>query len=332
MSQDILVALDPFAKDQVSLKKAMATTKNLADALDASIDPIAVVSPDQLHWPSRFDGTWAKQFDEAARASLKKVAASTGLKPAKIEILSQPVHSLKASVTALTEEAEKRDPLAIAVFTHHRKAAHLRIFGTFATALLSKSRVPLVFVNAKGKDVKSFKRIVFATDFSPESEKAFCSILEIARVMRAEVVLYHALVPIASEVYANVGLMGGFANYEAFVRDEEERATADGERWLNFAKEAGVEARFVLHHADFRASNAILESAKKLKADMIAVCSKTTGAAAVILGSITRDLIEGSKIPVLVIPASASPVDATTPRATRDRRDARDRSASAPVR
>ncbi len=323
MSQDILVALDPFANDQVSLKKAMNTTKNLANALDTVIDPVSVVSPDQLQWPSRFDGTWAKQFEKAARASLKKVATSTGIKVENIEILSQPVHSLKASVTALIDEADKRKPLAIAVFTHHRKSPAFRFFGTFATALLAKGSCPLVFVNAKGKDVRAFKRVLFATDFSPESERAFASVVKMALTMRAEIILFHALVPINVEVYASAGLMGGIANYDAFVKDEEEQSTSDAKRWIETARAAGVEARFSLQHASFRASVAIVEAAHSLKADMIAVCSKTTGASVVFLGSVTRDLIETSKLPLLVIPASAVSVETTTARATRDRKATR---------
>lgn len=332
MSQDILVALDPFAKDPVSLKKAMTTTKALADALDASVDPVAVVSPDQLQWPSRFDGTWAEQFSKAALTGLKKVAVSAGLRANKIEIVEQPVHSLRASVASLVEKAEARDPLAIAVFTHHRKSSGLRIFGTFATALLSKSSYPLVFINAKAKEIRSFKRILFATDFSAESRKAFDTVLEMAREMRAEVVLFHALTPISAEVYASVGLMGGFANYDVYVRDEERQSAEDAKLWVKAAKDAGVEARFVLHHADFRPSSAIVESASRLKADLIAVCSKTTGVSVVILGSVTRDLIETSKKPVLVIPSSAEAADATTSKATRDRRGARAPSAPAPSR
>jgi nucleotide-binding universal stress UspA family protein len=87
-----------------------------------------------------------------------------------------------------------------------------------------------------------------------------------------------------------------------YVRDEEAKAEKEARRLVDLGEKAGVATKFTLHHTTKRPAQTILDAAARFKTEMICVCSKTTGAASFILGSVTRDLLEDSSLPVFVIP------------------------------
>jgi len=317
-----VVAVDPFAVDQVDMRNAVSTMKATAKSLKASLNPVSVVSPDQVQWPSDFDGSWSEQFETAARRNLKKTLKSM-IGDGVADILRQPVHSAGMSAATIAEYTAKAKADALVVFTHNRKSPRLRFFGSFATALLSKSRTPILFINASSKPVRTVKSILFATDFSKEDEVALEIAMDWAKASEAELILFHALTSISPELYASVGLVGGYSNYELYVRDEEAHSQKTGKIWVDRAEKRGLKAQFVLHHTNHTPQYAVLKGAERLNCDLIVTCAKATRMETILIGSVTRGILERSKKPVLVIPATAAGVQAVASRAIRELKDLR---------
>lgn len=143
-------------------------------------------------------------------------------------------------------------------------------------------------------------RILVPTDFSEYSDRALRQALDIAREYWAKVYVLHVHNPFCGEVY----LLSEFVNVsEALQTIEDSKLAAAREnlqRQLSRfpqAKEVEViaEIRNGLHH------EVILEEAAQKAIDLIVIASLgQSGIAKYLIGSVARNVLKGSKCPVLL--------------------------------
>src|SRR5262249_39669163 len=151
-----LWAIDPFSDKTQQLRTA-GFLKALTKGQDITIEPVTVLSPDQLKVSS--------ELELEAVQTLKK-----WLKPVKVNGLTEPTVlisdslSRRAAVEKLLEYAEKSQASLIAVGTHARKGVMRFLLGSFAETLILHSKTPLLIVNPKCKPMPAIKEILFATD------------------------------------------------------------------------------------------------------------------------------------------------------------------------
>jgi nucleotide-binding universal stress UspA family protein len=141
------------------------------------------------------------------------------------------------------------------------------------------------------------QRIVFATDFSPQSRRAFARALEFARLARAELLIAHVLspiVPYVGEGYVSPQL------YDRVVTDLQTRARKDLKRLAARARAAGIRTGTLLDEGS--APERIVRIARARRAGLIVMGTHGhTGLTRMILGSVATRVVSTATCPVLTV-------------------------------
>lgn len=146
----------------------------------------------------------------------------------------------------------------------------------------------------------TFRRILFATDLSPASARAFEQAVAIARANEAELVIAHAYQ--LPDFYPTDVCVTG-----TLYSDLDEKVRGDAEKNLaalvKDARKQGIGARFlVLTGAPFEA---IADAARDVKADLIVMGTHgRTGASRILLGSVAARVVTTAPCPVMTVRAA----------------------------
>lgn len=155
---------------------------------------------------------------------------------------------------------------------------------------------------AKESPMTRRPRIVHPTDFSPASRPAFRKAVELAKTLRGELVLVHALSPVifpamGGEVYVAPAI------YDDLARSAREVAQRHLDRLVDQAKRAGARATGRLIEG-LPIHDRIARTAKAARASMIVMGTHgRTGVSRVVLGSVAARLIATAPCPVLTVRA-----------------------------
>ena len=142
--------------------------------------------------------------------------------------------------------------------------------------------------------MKSFRRILYATDFSAASRPAFKKAIQVARANGARLLIGHVL--------PSVGTLGWNGYVTPLMYKEMEQALRLGaakrlERFRKQAEKAGVRSEALLLQG-FPAGE-ISAAAKSQKADLVVVGTHgRTGMARVLVGSVASRVIASAPCPV----------------------------------
>lgn len=143
------------------------------------------------------------------------------------------------------------------------------------------------------------KRILVPTDFSANARNALAYGRELAKLLQAEIILFHAYhIP-----YVHAEMPAGM--YQTAIDEAQEETQNKLQELGKSELEAAGDSR-VAYQVGSRlgfAVETILSYAEEVDADMIMMGTQgSNGLADVILGSITSSVIERSNLPVMAIP------------------------------
>jgi nucleotide-binding universal stress UspA family protein len=148
--------------------------------------------------------------------------------------------------------------------------------------------------------MRSIRRILFATDLSQASERAFEQAADMAGGSGAELLIAHAYQPptvTPTDAYLSAAM------YEQLDVKLRETAAQQLERFARLARERGVAARALLLAGP--AHEAISEAVKEEGADLIIMGTHgRTGPARFFLGSVAARVVSEAPCPVLTIRAA----------------------------
>jgi nucleotide-binding universal stress UspA family protein len=147
------------------------------------------------------------------------------------------------------------------------------------------------------------ERIVIATDGSPGARAAITEGLELALLLGAAVTFV--------AVRSSAPLFGSASLASAPHLSDELRETRSAlEGAMEEAERAGVPADYEI--AEGHVADEIVRTARYREADLIVVGSRGLGdIASVLLGSVSRELVEGSPLPVMVVKRPGAQADVT---------------------
>ncbi len=296
-TEHILWAMDPFAEKKLQLKTLDAIqcfTKNAKTI----IEPVTVLSPDQLRLPIQAFRTESENFRLHAEDNLKKWLKQVkipGLKP--FTLLVSEKYSLRSSTDLLLTYAKDSGASLIALSTHARKGVARIIAGSFAETLLLHSSTPLLVVNPLVQATK-VTQILFPTDMSEASEKAFAQVIEIAKQLKATINLYHKVEYVIPDTYS---VFTHHQAYEDYLEKDLESREKQLEGWIARAKKSQVKAEVIFDKKPSFVTQGILGAVRKTKSQMIALCSHTGMMGNVMLGSVTRQILREAKCPVWTV-------------------------------
>jgi len=141
------------------------------------------------------------------------------------------------------------------------------------------------------------RRILFATDFSKASRKAFVTAIKTARSSRATLSIVHVLapfMPIAPDQYI------GPDTWQDIDAQSRRWATAHLKTLAAKAAKGGVRTKTLL--VEGNPSREITRVARKLHADLIIIGTHgRTGFAKLFLGSVANQIVATSTCPVMTV-------------------------------
>ncbi len=141
-------------------------------------------------------------------------------------------------------------------------------------------------------------KILVPTDFSTYSDKALRQALDIAKQYKAKVYLFHAINPVIQQCVVD------FCLSEEMMKEIETQATAFATDSLKKQLEKFPQAKEVEVYADIGKGvpyEAILNEAEDKGADLIVIASLgQSGISKYLIGSVARNVLRGSKCPVLL--------------------------------
>lgn len=145
----------------------------------------------------------------------------------------------------------------------------------------------------------SFRNVLIATDGSARSRRATRAGVAFAKAVGATVIAYHALELVRPHALAEGAALDP-SGFEAFEEQAEARAAKHLARVAKAASAAHVRCETYLTRP-VTAYLGIIDAAKRKKCDVIFMASHGRGAlAALILGSVTQQVLAHSKLPVIV--------------------------------
>lgn len=278
-------AIDPFAEDLELQRRTAETVCVLNRDSGIAIDPVSVVrSYDQfvLSTPPISNAEVQRQAAKKVGNMIQSFEVPHCLPPT---ILVQNDLSISKSVRNLVEHAKNSGSDLIVLGSHTRSGVARFLLGSFAESLVLTSDVPVLIVSPHMKPVHGFKNIVYATDFSENSKRAFRSVVALAVDLGCKITLFHQT-PLVSTV----------SDTNARQADE----------WIAEAQSHEVKVGVVFHASKASVRESVCALTEKLEAPLIAMVSQSEKIDAVLLGSITRQVIRGAECPVWVIHPKSS--------------------------
>jgi len=237
-------------------------------------------------------------YESAARkfAKLIKGVQLKGLLPVKL--MGLPYPTMRESTGEVLAFARRWKANLIVVGTHSRTGAKRWLMGSFSETLSLHSEIPLIVVNPYQEN-PSVRKILFPTDFSQASHNVLGLVMDWAKIWRSSITVFHRV-----PTDTNPGIESAFGTYGVFQDFFSERlgiARKEGKAWLARLKERGISARLIIDQKSRGSvAEAITQTAKKM-GGLIAIAGQGGAVSSVLLGSITRQVLRESLIPVWIV-------------------------------
>jgi nucleotide-binding universal stress UspA family protein len=297
--QKILLAVDLKADNFAATKHVWETAK-LIGSDRAAILPVAVLNREDAAVGNILKGSIGKLSSAAANhldAQLRKL----GLRNLKASsVLFADGSSTTRAVQALVHHAQKNKCDLIALGSHSRKGLERLLLGSFAETLSLTSPLPLLIVNPHYRPpTGKLRTVLFPTDFSPQSKLALKAVGQSLRGTSTQLTLYHQF-ETAFQPYPEP-FVGVPLPREAIEEERKLKETL-GQEWCSELKKQGVRAQWKMNVKPSRTSDAILDFAHRSGMGLIALTSHTGKFGNLIFGSVTRQVMRNSSVPVWVLP------------------------------
>jgi nucleotide-binding universal stress UspA family protein len=300
-SRRIIWAVDPSSGDVKLQLRTLKAITALWRGGDVSIEPVCVMSPDQgVRAPRGVPAAGAGGWLTTQKTVQRWIAGAGEPSVLAPTVLLQDRHSLSNSVETLLRYARDTRARVIAVSTHARTRLVRLALGSFAETLLLRSEIPMLVVNPDVADAKAgpLRRLLFPTDFSEGSRRAFREMLPLAKRNSARVTLFYQFEYLAP---GTAGQIHTSAIHRQFFERDVAAKRRKAESWAAVAMRAGVSVDVAISQEPGFVPDAILAMAARTRAGLIAMASQSGAVAATLLGSVVRRVVREAQCPVWVI-------------------------------
>lgn len=300
----VVWAVDPFSKNEDSMKKAMAVLKALSKGGLTPIQPTYVLSPDNFNFTGDFSGPWLKKFEPKVLVAMDAVISRLSLPGVqKPEILVNKQASMTGDVKKLLAYAQKQRAEIVVMNSHARTGLARFFMGSFAETALMETKTPLILVSPESKTVEGLNKVLFPTDLTKGNKRAFKKVVEFCKHHNAQLVIYHKLPdPIEPMIQTGVYMAGGgWVSVQQFIEKESDTREKESRKWVEEAAKSGVDAKFYIEEKPGFITDSINQYIDTHGVDLVAVGSKSGPVASVLVGSVARQLVREAACPVWVV-------------------------------
>lgn len=303
-SKKIVWAVDPFAEDKNQESELLTSVawavRTLAAGLGAEVEPVYIINEAPLGLSTALPPEILRQTEESGQDAFDCALTRVTIKNLLPLKVIPGVYPGQGDLTqALISYAKQVKAELIVLGTHARKGLDRLFVGSFAEAMVLRSDVPFFVVNPHWKSTTDFKNILFPTDFSDESLRAFGRVVELAKTLKADLTIYHQLLsPASAGVASSANTIPTYGDaYEKALKGVQKRIG----RLAGQAGEQGVVVHsFIEYKSQSSVADSILSFAQG-KHYIIAMAARSGGISAALLGSTTRRVVRESNYPVWVV-------------------------------
>jgi len=297
----ILIPLD----GSKTAEKVLPYARFLAGSLNRPVELLAVV--DIVEMATHMSADRARYLDtmieDSVRNSEQYLRGVAGTFPGANTKCT--VEKGKAEQVIIETAAADKGTL-IAMATHGRSGINRWLLGSIAEKVLRGATNPLLLVRAtdeaKADRVATLKSIVVPLDGSELAESVFPTVVELAKTLKLEVVLFRAY----SIPYSAYSSAEGYyaVDYEELLKAMREEAVDYLEKKTEAVKKLGIDKVSCVAKEGF-AADEIISLSRKSPDNLVAMCTHgRSGVKRWVLGSVTETVVRHSADPVLVIRAS----------------------------
>ncbi len=256
-----------------------------------------------------------------AAMTLLRVYAGGSPTPETIEYLEQaaqgcsspPAGSIDVAVLGgnpvdvILEQVRQRQADLVVMRTRGRGGLSRAVLGSVAEGVVKGSPAPVLLLPPQAEPATPPRTILVPVDGSPGGALALGAARELALATGARLILRQVVVPASSYFVHASAVQGGIYVDPRWDEDAVSGARAYIDSLIRHLSAEGLECDGGVL-VDNSVSDALLRSAAEQRADLIAMSSEAhTGAARVILGSVTDAVVRNAACPVLVLRRDAEP-------------------------
>lgn len=284
----ILVATDFSERSDRALERAVLT----ATRMNARLHLVHAVDDDRKQRIVESETALAEQL---LQEEVQRLKAGGGPVCTGEVVLGDPFEGI-------CNAADAAKPALVVLGAHRRQVLRDVFIGTTAQRTIRRARWPVLMVNADPE--RAYASVVFATDLSDSSRRAFTRLDDMGLIAPSDVTLLHMVEAPAQHLsMRNVIEESRMGRYLYELRLEAEQALAEFAARLP----PGDRDMAVRHH-ETSTSMGILDTANELVADLIVVASKgRAGLTRTLMGSVAEEVLRRAGRDVMVIPHAAVP-------------------------
>ena len=283
----VLISLDPAEPELRPSDASLSWLKNWVNERNASTEGVYVA----------FGSSGVPLITEAGL--LDQLKTMNLGKDNRAKVLVEKSSSRRKAVDALIQYAKNNESDLIVVTSHGRSGPGRLVLGSFAESLLAASSVPVLFLCESADHSKLTNKVLFPTDLSQSSHRAFDLFLEQMKGTQSEIILYHAVSPPGA--IFDTGMMGVPVYLpESYWLEQKQWSNRECDLMLKRAIAQGFKARVVIQDGVLNTPMAIQKFAESENVDLIGMASVSRGFESAVLGSIAKEIFRLRKWPVWV--------------------------------
>ncbi len=288
----ILWTFDPFEKNKQLRFFGKKLLLNLFDKSD-KVKAVYMASRSEINLTTAFDVPKKNRFTIYPKKLIKSELKKLNLMKIDVVVIPELSMSTTASVKKLASFAKESKTDLIVISTHGKVGLPRFILGSFAESLVHSAQTNVLLYNQKTKLSKTPKKLVYAHDFSRKGADGLPQVLDYANKWNASLVIVH--VPESNYSFSFQGPDEDAESYRKYVNDVAIQIEQTVRR-------RGIPCEIFIEPSWKKsASQSILDTVKKVNADIAIVTAKSGKMAALLGGGVTRNIIRESRVPTLIL-------------------------------
>lgn len=303
----ILWAVDAFNDLPDLQKKTDLLLRRVGRHTPLKVDPVYVLSPEQLGVAIEFSEHWTYKYAPLAKKALLSRMSDVGVPGiSEPQILVHDRASLRGDVDMLAKHAKSHAYDLIVVGTHARKGLKRMVMGSFAEELLMQSSVPVLVLRddstVSDEPGQKQMKVLVAHDLNKSDLTFLSEVFKFTKHLGAHLTLLN-VIPRPLEVVFQSGvylLSEGWVTVPAYAKNEQYRQKDQALHIQEQAKLLGIECNVIVDDLSPSVVESILSHSQEHKADFIAMAAQSGPVASAFIGSITRQIVRTASAPVWV--------------------------------
>lgn len=306
----IIWAVDAFQDDLEIETRCLEAMRVLTRGSEPKIEPVYVTPLQQVGAPLEGAYPAFEYYGHEAEGALKhRFEKITSPRLSTPKVIDAPVMSTAGVVKTLSVYAGEAEAELIVAGTHSRKGLSRFFLGSFAESLLLHSRTPLLLVSAHAAPIKTIESVFFPTDFGELPETIFPRVLELVQFLNAKLYIYH-LMQLPFVLPTSMIRPPEVAELLAAETRASEELLEDYRRK---AEAAGIDVETILDDSMASEADAIVETATRKRAGLIAMAAQSGVGFSILPGSTTRQAVRSSPCPIWVLNSQLAVAETQTP-------------------